>query len=284
MLRKFNLVSLALTAGALVAVLGCTPGSDQPRPEADKRAEAKAPAPGKEGDHAHKPGTHGGSIVEIGRDNYHAEAVFEKAGLVRLYLLGKDEATVQEVEAQSLTAYAKAEGGTEAQEFTLKPAPTPDDARGKTSVFLGTLPRDLWGKRVEVTVPSIRIAGERFRFGFKNVTAGAGHDGMPGKVADEEERQLYLTPGGKYTAADIKANGNVTASQKYGGKMARHDKSPRAGDKICPITDTKANPAFTWVVGGKTYEFCCPPCIDEFVKTAKEKPEQIKEPGDYVQK
>ena len=68
---------------------------------------------------------------------------------------------VQEVEVQTLTAYARAEGSTEAVAFQLEAAPSPHDARGKTSLFLGRLPKELGGKRVEVTVPSIRIAGER---------------------------------------------------------------------------------------------------------------------------
>jgi len=54
---------------------------------------------------------------------------------------------------------------------------------------------------------------------------------------------------------------------------------PKKGDRICPISKTKANPTFVWIVGGKSYTFCCPPCIDEFVKTAKEKPDRIKDPG-----
>jgi YHS domain-containing protein len=37
-------------------------------------------------------------------------------------------------------------------------------------------------------------------------------------------------------------------------------------------------------VGGKTYEFCCPPCVEEFVKLAKEQPEEVKEPADYVKR
>jgi hypothetical protein len=105
---------------------------------------------------------------------------------------------------------------------------------------------------------------------------------MPARVAADEERKLYLTPGGKYTEADIKANGNKTASEKFQGVTASHDLRPKAGDKLCPITLTKANPKFTWVVGGKAYEFCCPPCVDEFVQTAKEKPDEVKEPGAYV--
>ena len=56
---------------------------------------------------------------------------------------------------------------------------------------------------------------------------------------------------------------------------AEHDLKPKAGEKICPATLTKANPKFSWVIDGKTYEFCCPPCVDEFVALAKEKPDGI---------
>lgn len=276
---------LALAAASVVLYTGCN-NSQTAAPQAAGNVlprEAKAPDTEKAGEHGHKPGTHGGIIVEIGRDNYHAEAVFEKGGTVRLYTLGKDEAKVQEVESQILTAYVKPIGGTEAVPFTLQPEPQPGDAQGKTSQFVGKLPQELWGQKVEVTIPSIRIAGERFRLGF--AVASDSHDeGMPAKVTAEEEQNLYLVPGGKYTEADIKANGNMTASQKFKGVMSSHDMKPKPGDKICPVTMTKANPKFTWIVGGKVYEFCCPPCIDEFVKTAKEHPEEIKDPEDYVKK
>jgi YHS domain-containing protein len=291
MFRKFVMPSALLTLAAVSAavLVGCADsGKDAPSaarsdttPPTQTTAQ-KTPSQA-EAEHAHKPGDHGGIIVEIGRDNYHAEAVFEKGGVLRLYTLGKDEAKIQEVESQTLTGYVKPEGGTESTSFLLKPAPQPGDTEGKTSQFVANLPKDLAGKSLEVTIPSIRIAGERFRFGFKSVSASHNED-MLDKVSGEEERQLYLTAGGKYSAADIEANGNMTASQKFKGVMASHDMKPKPGDKICPITMTKANPKFTWVVGGKSYEFCCPPCVDEFVKTAKENPEEIKEPGSYVKK
>jgi YHS domain-containing protein len=118
-------------------------------------------------------------------------------------------------------------------------------------------------------------------------SAKVGHDGddaMPAGVDADEERALYLTPGGIYTEADIKANGSVTAGDKYKGKMAKHDMKPKAGDKICPITMTKANPKFTRIIGGKTYEFCCPPCIDEYVLLAKTSPKEVLDPSEYVKK
>lgn len=105
---------------------------------------------------------------------------------------------------------------------------------------------------------------------------------MPSKVTAEAERELYLTPNGRYTSTDIEANGGRTASQQYQGFQARHDLHPQPGDKLCPITRTKASPDCSWIVDGHRYEFCCPPCIDEFVRLAKEQPDQLQKPTEFV--
>lgn len=286
---RHSTLSLIPTAFAAALWLGCS--SDAPVPKAEKRDAHAVDKPkddrhAEEG-HAHAPSAHGGMIIEIGRDNYHAEAVFEKGGVLRLYMLGQDESKVQEVESQTLTAYVKAEGDSDAVSVAMKPEPQPGDKEGSTSQFLVQLPKELAGKRLEVTVPSLRIAGERFRLAFKsNPPSDAAGHGMPEKVADADadEVKLYLTPGGKYTAADVKANGGVVASEKFKGIKAEHDLKPKPGDKICPVTLTKANPKFSWIIGGKSYEFCCPPCVDEFVALAKEKPDEIKEPDFYRKK
>jgi hypothetical protein len=224
--------------------------------------------------------------VSLGRDSYHAEAVFEKGGVVRLYMLGQDEARIQEVEPQVLTAYLTTDGATEADKMTFRPEPQPGDSKGKTSQFVATLPKDLTGKKVQVTVNNITVNGERFRIAFSNAAAvPGGHGGeMPEKRGTAEERTLFLTPGGLYTAADIAATGNTVPTEKYKGIRAQHDDNPKAGEKICPISKTKANPKFTWVIGGKTYEFCCVPCIEELVALAKEKPGEVKDPKEYVKR
>ena len=110
------------------------------------------------------------------------------------------------------------------------------------------------------------------------------HGEMTSAPGEGEEEQLYLSPGGKYTVADIVANGRVTASQKFANFSPKHDLRPKQGEKICPVTLTKANPQCSWIVGGKTYQFCCPPCVEEFVKLAKDDPAEIKEPDDYVKR
>jgi YHS domain-containing protein len=165
----------------------------------------------------------------------------------------------------------------------MKATPQDGDADGKTSQFVGKLPEAAVGGAVDVTIPNLRIGSERFRVGF--TTAVQQHDsGMPAAVTGTEEQMLYFTPGGKYTQADIDANGKLSAGQKFRGFMSKHDMRPKPGDLICPVTFTKANPKVEWLVGGKTYLFCCPPCVDEFVRMAKEEPEDVLEPEDYVQK
>ncbi|MBI3411119.1 MAG: hypothetical protein HY040_22520 [Planctomycetes bacterium] len=128
----------------------------------------------KDGDHEHKPAAHGGTVVNVGTDSYHAEVVFSKDGQVKLYPLGKDETKSISVENQTLKAYAKHEGADKAMEMELKPEPQKGDPKDHTSLFVGKLPGDLVGKKVTVTIPALMVEGERFRVEF---SSGAGkHD------------------------------------------------------------------------------------------------------------
>lgn len=232
-------------------------------------------------EHAHLPGSNGGIIVPIGKDSYHAEVMIEKGGTFRFLMLGEDESRLQEVEDQSIEAYAKVVGDSDSAPIALSPVPQGGDAPGRTSQFVGQLPEELRGKPLEVTIPNIRINGERFRVGF-TTQATVHQEEMPASLAAGEVGTLYLTPAGKYTAADIAANGNLTAAQKFKGIMSSHDMKPKAGDRICPITSTKANPKFSWTIDGKAYQFCCPPCVDEFVRIAKFHPDDIQPPETYI--
>ena len=269
---------------AAAAILASLLASGLPVHGADTAALAPPAAPAKPADHAHAGGAHGGLIVPLGRDSYHVEPVFEKDGVVRLYVLGPDETRVQEIERQSLTAFGKAAGTSEAVAFRFDPEPQEGDADGQTSRFKAALPAPLVGVPVEVTIPIMRIAGERFRLGFASVAAVHPDESMPANLPADESARLFLTPGGAYTATDIEANGRRTGTQKFVNFSPKHDLKPKPGDKICPITLTKANPACSWIIGGKTYEFCCPPCVEEFVQIAKDRPDEIEEPEAYVKK
>lgn len=235
------------------------------------------------GEHGHKAGAHGGIMVSLGRDSFHAEAVFEKGGVLRLYMLGNDESRVIDIEQQTLKAFAKVDGDSEALPFVLEPQPQDGDASGKTSQFVGQLPEAVVGQQLDVTIPNIVVAGERFRAGFKSA-AEAHADSMPAKAASDEEQRLFLTAGGLYTESDVAANGRTTAAAKFKAVTIKHDAKPILGDKICPISMTKANSQITWIVGGQTYEFCCPPCVEEFVKNAKTKADPIQPAADFVKR
>lgn len=283
---------LASVASAVVfltiAFIGC--GSRPGGSSAPAGSSTTAPAPALPAttntsaeEHGHKPGAHGGVIVSIGADSYHAEAVVEKSGTLRLFLLGRDESRIQEVESQTLTGYVKAAEDSEAEPIEIRPAPQEGDTEGKTSQFAGELPAKLVGKPIDVTIPNLRIGDERFRVAFTTAMPAGSHGAeMPSAIPKDEEEALFLTPGGKYTAADIEANGRTTASRKFRGVQSQHDAKTQPGDRLCPISMTKASPKFTWIIGGQAYQFCCPPCVDEFVRLAKESPDEIKNPSEYV--
>lgn len=289
-LRSLAFASSLLALGALV-VVGCTqpaatpPTASTPSLAAEPATAAAAPSPtlAKGEEHPHIPGAHGGIVIPIGSDSYHAEAVIEKDGVFRLLMLGADETRIQEVDVQAVKAYIKAAGDTDATPIDMQATPQDGDAPDKTSQFVGQLPAAVIGKAIDVTIPNLRIGTERFRVGF--TTAVEQHDtGMPAAVTGNEEQQLYFTAAGKYSEADIQANGPLSAGAKFRGFMSKHDMSPKPGEFICPVTFTKANPKIQWQVNGKKYLFCCPPCVDEFVRMAKEEPESLQEPEEFIQK
>lgn len=282
---------------SLLLIVGCK----KTGPESLKQAAPVVPVETRETketgetsvtEHGHVPGVHGGIMVSLGRDSHHLEAVFEQGGKLRVYTLGADETRVIDVEAKDWSAFVKRQGDERALPMVLSPEPQDGDAEGRASLFVGQLPAELAGEPVQVTISPIVIDGERFRASFASSDGETAHEGamhgdadavsMPDKIAESAEANLYLTPGGLYTLEDIEANGRVTASQKFAGIRSAHDMKPKVGDRICPVTQTKANPAFEWVIGGQRYLFCCPPCVDEFLKQAKEDPESIAPAESFV--
>lgn len=268
MRRSLVVAAIVTCAGSIfISTVGCR--------ERDRLARLEA------GPHEHQTGARGGTLANIG-PRHHAEIVFERGGRLHLHMLGLDVAEVAEIESQELTAFVAGAGGHEAVRIALSPSPQVGDTRGRTSRFTGELPDELTNQPLHVMIPSIKIAGRRYRVAF--APPRATHAAMPSPAAMDEQQELYLTPRGKYTEADIEANGRRTSSEAFRGFVAEHDSNPRPGDAICPVTRTKANPQCAWVIDGQTYTFCCPPCVDEFVKLAKERPSEVAPPGDYVRR
>ncbi len=226
--------------------------------------------------HDHPPGPHGGVVVVIDNENrYHAEAVAGLRGVVRVYTYGEDLSVPHPVPARVVCAAVRAHGGGEEFPLMLRPEPLAADPPGTTSRFVARLPSGRPGGDTELVVRSLAVGINRFQFVLP----------LPPPASDAEaeraEAALYADPGGRYTTKDIETNGRGPASHKFSGQLPRHDDRPAAGERVCPVSRARADDRFTWVVSGKEYRFCCPPCIDEFLVTAKERPDDIRDPDSY---
>jgi hypothetical protein len=239
---------------------------------------------------AHDATEHGHTKGTEALGDYHARIAVEQGGVLKLFILGMDETKVASIVEQEVPGLLQVEGDAQGVPIVLQPDRQPGDPPGKTSQFSVTVPEALRGKALIADL-RIMINGEPYRPRFASVP-GSGHGkdghGMPTAAAGDNERELFLTPGGIYTAADIQANGNTTPSQKFKGKQFHmfDEQEPdlKAGDKVCPVTFNRSTPECTWIVNGKKYEFCCPPCLNKFVALAKKQPEKIKAPEAYVYK
>lgn len=277
---------LALVAALTIA--GCD-RHDHPHPHEKSDATAAKKSHGDDG-HEHVA-AHGGVITDLGVA--HAELAEAPQLALALYVLGVDESVAEPIDATTLTGQLQKRGTAEFVEVVFQAQPLPGEAP-KSSRFISAPNQFERGSSYDLTM-YLPIGGKNHRARF--VAFGESHDGGHGaahgamearNVGAPAERtpkitELWFTPKGKYTAADIAANGERTAYEKYGEVEVEHE-DPTPGEVVCPISKSKTNPAITWQIDGKTYSFCCPPCIEDMVQRAKEKPDTILAPEQYVKK
>jgi YHS domain-containing protein len=235
---------------------------------------------------------HSPNILSAG--DCHVEAQLGKDGRIELFIYGQKERQLHPISYVGPAFVLEAKAmfpGELGIPVEMTASPYSNEPAGTSSRFVGQVDRRVGLEQMALYL-TISLEGKNYllRWFPKNLmpaapapprTAAAPDPAMPQAVPATTAKSLFLSPGGKYTAQDVAANGRTTAVQKYGSQMSMHNAHPKPGDRICPITDTVANPKFSWVVSGKKYLFCCPPCIEEFVKQAKEKPDSIKEPMAY---
>jgi hypothetical protein len=75
-------------------------------------------------------------------------------------MLGRDETRVQEVDLQTIKAYARQAEGLDVKNLELVPEPQPGDSAGKTSQFVTSIPAELLGQSIRITIPNLVISGE----------------------------------------------------------------------------------------------------------------------------
>jgi len=235
---------------------------------------------------------HSPNIQSFG--DQHIEAQMDKAGAVQLFFYSKKPGQLMSVPIEEIKRTLQAETlfpGEDPAIIDLRADPLPGEPEGMTSHFVGKFDRRD-DQQVVGLILTFTLSGNAYRVRWQpghlapGQFAASDHEqpSMPAALASDAERKLFLTPGGAYTEADIQANGGVPPSQKYKGFRAAHNMNPKQGDRLCPITDTQANTKLTWIIGGKSYPFCCPPCIEEFVVQAKTKPTTIYPPEHYVKR
>ncbi|MEZ6091794.1 MAG: hypothetical protein R3C05_28070 [Pirellulaceae bacterium] len=152
-IRSFQFMALSLgVTSAIVVVAGCSQSSKTPEAAGNSAVTTAATVAASsdakkrtEEEHPHIPGAHGGIIIPIGSDSYHAEAVVEKDGQFRLLMLGADESRIQEVDIQSVKAYVKASGDSDATPIDMKAVQQDGDADGKNiAVYRSVAGRRHW--------------------------------------------------------------------------------------------------------------------------------------------
>ncbi len=267
-------ITLLLVGLVIPVIAGC---GNQPAPQPPAPA---APTAAKH-DHA-TIGPRGGPLAEWGDHQFHVEfTVDHETGTAVVYILDANAKAAVPIAAGQLTLSLKL---SEPTTLALTPKPQPGDPAGKASAFEGRHDALRTMRRLAGTVGG-QFDGARYSGSFEQA-AHADHKGEPKSPAGPtpRETELFLTPGGIYTQADIAKNGGAVPSVKFAGVAFEHDDDLKPGDRICPVTVNKADDKCKWWVNGKEYTFCCPPCLEKFVKQAKQSPEKIKEPGEYIQK
>jgi YHS domain-containing protein len=237
---------------------------------------------------AHGTGPNGGVIFDLGA--FHAEILINhENNEATVLILTPEDNKPARIVADVLTLTTretKTRQGRAVPRVTVQLV-AQDKSDGTASRFVG---RDAGLGAVADLEGSVAglINGKPALGEFKNPSdalAHVRHGEVPESVSGTPaERELFLTPGGIYTSADIMANGNTLPSLKFRDISWPHDDDLKPGDKVCPVTANKADSRCHWIVNGKTYEFCCTPCLDKFVKWAKQDPKKVKEPDSYIQK
>jgi hypothetical protein len=179
MMKTFCGLSLTLLAILLAASLwGC--GGNQ--------ATTPVVSPIDEGtSHAHATeGPHGGHLIELGNEAYHAELVHDDAaGTVTIYVLDSTAENSLAIDAKQVTINVTHDG--EGEQFTLAATPQSSDTAGKSSRFVSSdeeLATDLdaGGHAAQLVVV---IGGQQYRGQIDHDHEGGEHN-HPEDEADHD--------------------------------------------------------------------------------------------------
>lgn len=166
---NLSFAPLAALLCVTVTVAGCAqPASESKTAGGGSSAEV----------HEHpSKGPHGGVLVELGNEQYHAELVHDKeAGSVIVYVLDSAAKAAVPIDASEVTINLSHDG--EAEQFTLTASPESGEDAGKSSKFTSTeaeLATELDHDHVEAQVV-VSVDGKQYRGKVSHAHEGDDHD------------------------------------------------------------------------------------------------------------
>ncbi|HSG73190.1 MAG TPA: hypothetical protein VLA12_22435 [Planctomycetaceae bacterium] len=124
-------LNLLAIAALCLGVAGCNPeGSDSSTEPAPYNS-----LPDRTDAHSHaEHGPHGGDLIELGNEDYHAEMVHGDDDVISFYILGSDAKTAVPISATELIVNVTHDGKPE--QFKLAASPDKGDPEGKSSRFI----------------------------------------------------------------------------------------------------------------------------------------------------
>jgi hypothetical protein len=125
-MQSMNLVFVSVLLLAITLFSGCGRGSGT--------SGGASTIEGHKHEHSHA-GVHGGQIIELGDENYHAELTYDDVShKVGVYLLDGTAKVAAPIDAPSITINCCSVGD-QPNQYTLAPAPQPGDPAGSASYF-----------------------------------------------------------------------------------------------------------------------------------------------------
>lgn len=132
-MKRFATIAATALFGTCIGFAGgCTESAPKGRPA---QVEA-AGSPHDHGEHAHpSTGPHSGTLIELGKEEYHAELVHDDAaGTVTIYILGPD--AQEEVAIDAKVVRINVRHDARGAQFELAAAPQARDEAGQASRFV----------------------------------------------------------------------------------------------------------------------------------------------------
>jgi hypothetical protein len=165
MICKYSLLAPLSCAILALGIIGCA--GDSSENSATGGAETSAPPATVElgHDHAHPTeGPHGGSLIELGNEEYHAEMVHDDvAGTVTIYLLDSAAKASVPVDSAEVTVNVTHEG--RGEQFKIAASADQSDPQGKSSRFVSSdaeLAKELDHEHAEAQL-AVTINGKPYR-------------------------------------------------------------------------------------------------------------------------